>query len=124
MRVLRSSSVYETDPVGGPAQPTYRNAVVEVETDLDPLALLDRCLAIEAERGRVRDPAERAAPRVLDVDVLRCGDLVRDEARLTIPHPRMHERAFVLVPLAELEGGEPPASEGVRLAGPPLRLPG
>lgn len=96
--------------------------MIEVETDLAPHALLDRCLAVEAERGRVR--GERFGPRVLDVDVLRCGDLAIDDARLTVPHPRMRERAFVLVPLAELEGGEAPTGEGVRLAGPPLRVPG
>lgn len=119
--VLRSSSVYETDPVGGPEQPSYRNAVIEVETDLAPLELLDLCQAVEAEHGRVR--LERWGPRTLDIDVLSCGDLVVEEERLTVPHPRMSERAFVLVPLAELTGEVAALTEGVRRAGPPLPLP-
>lgn len=122
VRVLRSSSVYETDPVGGPEQPPYRNAVIEVETELAPHALLDRCLSIEAERGRVRD--ERWGPRVLDIDLLEGSDggaaIVVDDDRLSVPHPRMRERAFVLIPLAELRGPEVPTDPGVRMVGPPL----
>lgn len=126
IRVLRSSSVYETEPVGGPEQPRYRNAVIEIETELTPHALLDRTLAIEAERGRVR--AERWGPRVLDIDLLEGtsddGSPIRvDDDRLTVPHPRMRERAFVLVPLGELTGEHVPADPGVRPAGPPLPLP-
>lgn len=125
IRVLRSSSVYETDPVGGPEQPSFRNAVLEVETDLDPHALLDRALAIETERGRVRDV--RWGPRVLDIDLLEGTDedgvpIRIDDDRLTVPHPRMRERAFVLVPLAELTGRPVHPEPGVRLVGPPLPL--
>lgn len=125
VRVLRSSSVYETDPVGGPEQPPYRNAVIEVESELAPHELLDRCLSIEVERGRVRQ--ERWGPRVLDVDLLEGSDggmpVVVDDDRLTVPHPRMDERAFVLIPLAELKGLEAQTDPGVRLVGPPLPLP-
>jgi 2-amino-4-hydroxy-6-hydroxymethyldihydropteridine diphosphokinase len=125
VRVLRSSSVYETDPVGGPEQPPYLNAVIEVETELAPHALLDRALGIEAERGRAR--AERWGPRVLDIDLLEGtaddGSPIRiDDARLTVPHPRMRERAFVLVPLAELTGEHAAPDPGVRRAEPPLPL--
>ena len=126
VRVLRASSVYGTDPVGGPEQPRYLNAVIEVETDLDPHALLDRALAIEAERGRIR--AERWGPRVLDIDLLAGttddGAPIRiDDERLVVPHPRMRERGFVLVPLAELTGEHVTPDPGVRRAGPPLPLP-
>lgn len=125
IRVLRSSSVYETEPVGGPEQPAYRNAVIEVETDLTPHALLDRALAIEAEHGRVR--VERWGPRVLDIDLLEGthddGSAIRiDDARLTVPHPRMHERTFVLLPLAELTGEGATPDPDVRRVGPPLPL--
>ncbi len=98
--VVRSSSVYETDPVGGPPQPDYLNAVVEVETTLEPRPLLSVCQEVEREIGRVR--AERWGPRVIDVDVLIFDDATIDEPDLIVPHSRMHERAFVLVPLAEL----------------------
>lgn len=127
VRVLRSSAVYETDPVGGPAaQPPYLNAVIEVETSLGPHDLLDRCLAIEAERGRAR--AERWGPRVLDIDLLLGTDeagtpYAIDDERLTVPHPRMPSRAFVLVPLADLTGEHANPDPGVRRAGPPLPLP-
>lgn len=99
VRVVRSSRVYETAPVG-PPQPDYLNAVIEVETTLEPHDLLRACLAVEHTMGRVR--AERWGPRVIDVDVLTYGDERIDDADLTVPHPRMHERAFVLVPLLEL----------------------
>jgi 2-amino-4-hydroxy-6-hydroxymethyldihydropteridine diphosphokinase len=133
IEVLRSSRVYETEPVG-PPQPPYLNAVIEVRTDLAPRALLEACLSVEAELGRVR--AERWGPRTLDVDVLTYDDRTVDEPDLKIPHPRMHERAFVLVPLRELEpdpmlaGGRSlrslrlPADAilGVRPFAPPLRV--
>ncbi|MFM8944123.1 MAG: 2-amino-4-hydroxy-6-hydroxymethyldihydropteridine diphosphokinase [Actinomycetota bacterium] len=119
VRVVRSSSVYETEPVG-PPQPRFRNAVIEVDCDLEPHDLLDRCLGVEAALGRVR--GERWGPRTIDVDLLTCDDLRVDDGRLTLPHPRMAERAFVLVPLAELTGGEPALRDGVVLAGPPLRV--
>jgi 2-amino-4-hydroxy-6-hydroxymethyldihydropteridine diphosphokinase len=118
LRVLRSSRVYETAPVG-PAQPDYLNAVLEVETDLAPEELLRRCLAVEEAMGRVR--AERWGPRVIDVDVLTYGRETIDAPDLVVPHPRMHGRAFVLVPLAELTA-DPPLPGGRRLR--TLRPPG
>ena len=117
LRVARSSRVYETEPVGGPEQPEYLNAVVEVETDLAPHDLLEACLSVETRMGRVR--AEPWGPRTIDVDVLTYGDETVDEPDLVIPHPRMHERGFVLVPLAELTA-DPPLPGELRLAS--LRL--
>ncbi|MDQ1437619.1 MAG: 2-amino-4-hydroxy-6-hydroxymethyldihydropteridine diphosphokinase [Acidimicrobiaceae bacterium] len=99
--VVAVSPVYETDPVGGPTgQGPYLNAVVELDTDLSPRELLDWCHRLEDAAGRVR--TERWGPRTLDVDVLLVGDLVVDEPDLTVPHPRMWERDFVLRPLADL----------------------
>ena len=131
VRVLRSSRVYETDPVGGPDQPDYLNAVVEVEASGSARDLLEACRAVEDELGRVR--GERWGPRIIDVDVLTFGDQTIDEPDLQVPHPRMHERAFVLIPLLELDA-DPPlpggrrasdlrlgALGGVRLHAPPLR---
>ncbi len=118
VRVVRSSRVYETEPVGGPEQPPYLNAVIEVETDLGPRELLAACQRVEAALGRVR--AERWGPRTIDVDVLTYGDARISEPGLEVPHPRMHERGFVLVPLAELDP-DPPLPGGRRLAH--LRLP-
>ena len=100
VRVVAESAVYETAPVGGPEQPDYLNMVVAVETALAPEALLDRCLAVEAEHGRVR--RERWGARTLDLDLLACGSVQLAGERLTLPHPRLAERAFVLVPLAEV----------------------
>jgi 2-amino-4-hydroxy-6-hydroxymethyldihydropteridine diphosphokinase len=113
VRVVRSSRVYETEPVGGPPQPEYLNAVIEVETELEPGDLLRTCLDVEADVGRVR--AERWGPRALDVDVLTYGRDVIDRPDLVVPHPRMHERAFVLVPLLELDA-DPPLPGGRRVA--------
>ena len=100
VRVVAESAVYETAPVGGPPQPDYLNMVVAVETALEPETLLERCLAIEAEHGRVR--RERWGARTLDLDLLSFGAETLRTERLTLPHPRMAERAFVLVPLAEI----------------------
>lgn len=94
------SSAYETDPVGYEAQPAYLNAVVEIDTDLQPVELLDALLAIEREHGRVRTFAN--APRTLDLDLLLFDQEVVQTSSLTLPHPRLHERAFVLVPLTEI----------------------
>lgn len=99
-RVTRVSSLYETAPVGYADQPDFLNAVAEVETDLSAHALLGACLGIEAALGRRR--SFRNAPRVVDIDLLRFGSLYCDQPELTLPHPRMEERAFVLIPLAEL----------------------
>jgi 2-amino-4-hydroxy-6-hydroxymethyldihydropteridine diphosphokinase len=110
--VLRSSRVYETEPVG-PPQPDFLNAVVEAETTLPAADLLKACLEVEKEMGRERD--ERWGPRVIDVDVLTYGREEIDRPDLIVPHPRMHERAFVLAPLTELEAN-PPLPGGRRLA--------
>jgi 2-amino-4-hydroxy-6-hydroxymethyldihydropteridine diphosphokinase len=98
--VHRTSSVYETEPLGGPAQGPYLNLVVELETDATPRALLERCQDAESGAGRVR--TVRFGPRTLDADVLLVGDLVVAEEDLEVPHPRMYERRFVLEPLREL----------------------
>jgi len=111
--VLRSSRVYETDPVGGPPQPEFLNAVLEVRTELEPRELLKVCLEVESETGRVR--GERWGPRVIDLDLLTYGGIEMDEPELTLPHPRMHERAFVLVPLLELDA-DPPLPGGRRVS--------
>jgi 2-amino-4-hydroxy-6-hydroxymethyldihydropteridine diphosphokinase len=99
--IVARSRVYETDPVGGPeAQGAYLNMVVEVVTNLDPYALLRRCRTAEAKAGRIRK--ERNGPRTLDCDVLWYeGATVASDA-LTVPHPRMWERRFVLQPLADV----------------------
>ena len=103
--VLAVSPVYETAPVGGPPQPDYLNAVLAVRTGLRPRALLDAVHGIEARFGRVR--GERFGPRTLDIDIVSyCGEVSSDPA-LTLPHPRAHERAFVLVPWHDIE----PAAE-------------
>jgi 2-amino-4-hydroxy-6-hydroxymethyldihydropteridine diphosphokinase len=98
--VVGVSPVYETDPVGGPEQPDYLNAVVAVETSLGPHELLAECQRLEQEAHRVR--GERWGPRTLDVDVLLHGDERVDTPDLVVPHPRAAARAFVLVPLADL----------------------
>jgi 2-amino-4-hydroxy-6-hydroxymethyldihydropteridine diphosphokinase len=103
--VLASSSVYETEPVGEVIdQPPFLNACVEVETALEPEPLLDACKAVEAALGRTPEgPAYvRHGPRPIDVDVLLLGDATYGSERLTIPHPELTARRFVLVPLAEL----------------------
>ncbi len=95
------SDVYETDPVGGPEQPDYLNAVVVLDTDLTPEQVL--ATAHRAEQGKARTRQVRWGARTLDVDVLAYGDLVRDEPELTLPHPRAVERAFVMVPWAQID---------------------
>jgi 2-amino-4-hydroxy-6-hydroxymethyldihydropteridine diphosphokinase len=101
LTVVAVSPVYETDPVGGPQQPDYLNAVVLVEGDLLPRALLERSLAVEAAFARTRDV--RWGARTLDVDVVAVGDLRVDEPDLLVPHPRAAERAFVLVPWLDVD---------------------
>jgi 2-amino-4-hydroxy-6-hydroxymethyldihydropteridine diphosphokinase len=98
--LLARSSIYRTAPIAPDPQPDYINAVAELDTALAPAALLASLLALEARHGRVR-PAPNA-PRTLDLDLLLYGDRVIDEPGLTVPHPRMHERAFVLRPLIEI----------------------
>ena len=124
--VVAVSPVYETDPVGGPEQGPYLNAVVAVETTLDPYSLLKRGLILEGLQRRVRK--ERWGPRTLDVDVLLYGDLTVDEPHLQVPHPRMYERGFVMAPLADLDPGmameAPPGGwKGVRRTDLSLQVP-
>lgn len=99
-RLLARSSLYRSRPVGGPAQPDYINAVVHLASALKPRALLRHCLAIEARHGRQR--LQKNAPRTLDLDLLLYDGLIIHEPGLTLPHPRMHLRGFVLLPLAEI----------------------
>jgi 2-amino-4-hydroxy-6-hydroxymethyldihydropteridine diphosphokinase len=97
------SSLYETEPVGEiPDQPDFLNAVVRVRTELDPEQLLDLCKAIEAEHGRTLG-GPRHGPRPIDIDLLLLGDLEMSTERLTLPHPEVTSRRFVLEPLLELD---------------------
>ena len=98
--VAAVSRVYETAPVGGPEQGPYLNAVVALDTDLEPAALLALARSIEEEAQRRR--TERGGPRTLDIDVLLVGDETVDTPELTVPHPRLWERGFVLAPLADV----------------------
>ena len=116
--VLASSRVWETDPVGGPPQPDFLNAVLRIETDLLPRDLLAAVHRVEEALSRVRDV--RWGPRTIDVDIELFGDEAIDEPDLTIPHPRMLERAFVLLPLLELEP-DPVLPDGTRVLDGRLR---
>ena len=107
-RLLQRSRLYRTPPWGMLEQPPFINAAVELDTALSPHALLDAMLAIEQRAGRVR--AERNGPRTLDLDLLHVDGVQLDDPQLTLPHPRMAERAFVLLPLHDIA--------------PTLRLPG
>lgn len=100
VRVLRESNIYETPAWGYTDQPAFLNMVVEAETSLHPRALLDYLKKREAELGRVKN--FKYGPRHIDLDILFYDDLVFEDERLQIPHPRLYERAFVLVPLADL----------------------
>jgi 2-amino-4-hydroxy-6-hydroxymethyldihydropteridine diphosphokinase len=123
--VVAVSPVYETEPVGGPEQPEYLNAVVAVDTNRTPRQLLEIAKRLEDEAGRV--PGERWGPRPLDVDVLLVGDDEVDEPDLVVPHPRLYERAFVMVPLADLDPmlapWVPAGAAGVRRSRVELALP-
>lgn len=99
-RVARASPVYETAPWGFRDQPPFLNQVIEAETDLAPHELLNALKAIETRLGRA--PTFRYGPRLIDIDILFYADLILQTPELTIPHPHLHERAFVLVPLADL----------------------
>lgn len=108
------SGIYETGPWGGVEQEPYLNCCVRIVTSLAPLALLDELQTTEAAFGRDREHGPRWGPRPLDIDVLLYGDEVIDTPRLTVPHPRLQERAFVLIPLLEImPGGTLP--DGTRL---------
>jgi 2-amino-4-hydroxy-6-hydroxymethyldihydropteridine diphosphokinase len=104
IEVAAVSTLRETDPVGVGVQPRFLNGVAALETSLGARELLDRLLAVEQRYGRVRVPGEHG-PRTLDLDLLLYGDETIDEPGLAVPHPRMHERRFVLEPLAELAPG-------------------
>lgn len=122
-RLLARSSLYRSRPLGDLDQPDYLNAVAVLETELDAHALLDALQAIEAAHGRIRN-AGRWAARTLDLDLLVFGDERHDDARLTVPHPAMAERDFVLYPLFEIAPGlEIPGIGPLRacLAACPLR---
>ncbi len=106
--VLRRSPIYETEPWGFADQEKFLNMVAEAETELSPQDLLKALKGIEAEVGRI--PTFRNGPRQIDVDILLYNDLILDEDRLRVPHPALRDRAFVLVPLADLA--------------PELRIPG
>ena len=124
MRLEAVSRVYETAPVGGPPQDAYLNAVVAIKTNLDPQELLHHCQRIEDSAARER--IERWGPRTLDVDLLIVDDCRIDNADLTLPHPRMWERGFVLAPLRDVAPDlvEPDRTwEGVRDAGVTLSIP-
>jgi 2-amino-4-hydroxy-6-hydroxymethyldihydropteridine diphosphokinase len=136
VRVRASSSVYDTDPVGEmPDQASFMNACLAIETALEPLELLDAVKAIERDLGRAPDGV-RHGPRAIDVDVLLLGELVLAHERMSLPHEQLLRRRFVLIPALELDfelctpSGERladalaalPLDEGVRLAGPPLRV--
>jgi 2-amino-4-hydroxy-6-hydroxymethyldihydropteridine diphosphokinase len=132
VRVLASSSVYDTEPVGEVLdQPEFLNAVVRVSTGLDPEALLDACKAVERELGREAGGV-RHGPRPIDVDVLLLGDVAYASERLRLPHAEVRSRRFVLVPLLELEPDLGLAvdalrtlgpGQAVRRSGPPLAVP-
>jgi 2-amino-4-hydroxy-6-hydroxymethyldihydropteridine diphosphokinase len=101
--LVRVSSFRETDPVGVVDQPNFLNAVAELSSDLSPRELLDRLLEIERGLGRDRTKEERWGPRTIDLDLLLYGDETIDEPGLQVPHPRLHERLFVLEPLGDLD---------------------
>ncbi len=100
LKVVKKSTIYETEPVGGPPQGKYLNAVMEVECELKPRELLDALMAIENDLGRNRTGKNH--PRTIDLDILLIDDIILDTPQLTIPHPRLTEREFVLRPLAEI----------------------
>jgi len=101
VEIVSSSPLYQTPPVGGPAgQPDYLNAVIEILTGLSPLDLLQLCRQIEDGAGRVRN--QRWGPRTLDIDLLLLDNLIMDVPLLTLPHPRLQQRHFVLLPLNDL----------------------
>jgi 2-amino-4-hydroxy-6-hydroxymethyldihydropteridine diphosphokinase len=102
VEVLRVSALHETAPVGGPSQGAFLNGALLLETDLDPEALLSRLHEIEREHGRERPDQVRNGPRTLDLDLLLVGGVTVSSAILELPHPRMHERLFVLAPLVEI----------------------
>ncbi|MEI6633471.1 MAG: 2-amino-4-hydroxy-6-hydroxymethyldihydropteridine diphosphokinase [Chlamydiota bacterium] len=114
VRVRKTSPVYRTEPVGGPPQPRYLNAAIEIETSLGPAALLRALRGVERAMGRAR--GARNSPRTIDLDILLFGRRVMRTPRLTVPHPRLHERRFALAPLAEIAGSVVHPGEGETIA--------
>lgn len=100
--VIRVSTIIETQPVGEVEQGSYLNGMIHVQTAMNARVLLDALLAIEADHGRDRSTEQRWGPRTLDLDLIVFGDAVIDEPGLQVPHPRLHERLFVLAPLVEI----------------------
>jgi len=115
MSIERASSVYETEPVGFEDQPLFLNAVVAANDGPGPFELLALAKRIESDLGRV--PSFRDAPRPIDIDILVYGEMVIRTAALTVPHPRLAERAFVLVPLAEIAGDLVEPASGRKMSG-------
>lgn len=105
IEVERCSSIYETDPIGYTDQPTFLNMVLQVRTELAPLPLLHYMQKIEGQLGRIRNI--RWGPRTIDLDLLMADDINMNMPELTLPHPRMFERAFVLIPLWEIVSNRP-----------------
>jgi 2-amino-4-hydroxy-6-hydroxymethyldihydropteridine diphosphokinase len=103
-RILACSSVYETEPWGFSSNTRFLNMAIELETDLNPQGLLGRIMMVEAMLGRLRE-GKTYRSRVIDIDILFYDELCFSQADLTIPHPRLHERRFVLVPMSELAPG-------------------
>ncbi|MBE0415020.1 MAG: 2-amino-4-hydroxy-6-hydroxymethyldihydropteridine diphosphokinase [Dehalococcoidia bacterium] len=122
LAIEQISSLYETAPVGHEEQSLFLNVVCRTQTDLEPFQLLSLIKGIEVSLGRV--PSFPNAPRPIDVDILFYGDLVMETPELTIPHPRIKERAFVLIPLFELDAAllHPPSGE--RISALAARVPG
>lgn len=131
--VVKASGVYITKPVGFDEQDDFYNAAVIIETQLSPYVVLGACLGIEADMGRVR--RQKNGPRIIDIDVLLYESFSSDSFELTLPHPRIKERAFVMVPLLDLfPSGRAPGlyfaphlkeigTEGVEKTGFDIRLP-
>jgi 2-amino-4-hydroxy-6-hydroxymethyldihydropteridine diphosphokinase len=117
VHVVACSRVWETDPIGGPSQPDFLNVVVRLETEIDPHGLLEAAHRAESAFGRVRDV--RWGPRTVDVDILLIEGLTLDDPDLIVPHPRMTRRAFVLLPLLDLDP-EARLPDGTRLVDVPL----
>ena len=101
IKILSESNLYETPPVGILDQPNFVNAVIKIHSNLNPYKLLDKLLKIENIAGRIR--VGKNEPRILDLDILLFNDLILNGKNLTIPHPRMHERLFVLMPLKDID---------------------
>jgi len=139
VQVLACSSTYDTDPVGEVSdQPSFLNACLRAQTSLEPLELLDAVKDLERKLGRA-EASVRHGPRAIDIDILMLGELELHDERMTLPHEQLLTRRFVLIPALELDFEQslpdgrrladalarlPPLPQGVRWAGPPLRLPG